>query len=500
MASRVRRAVLLSFAGKYSAHLIALGSILVLARLLTPVEIGVYSVGLALLAIGTKLRDFGVSNFIIQEPDLTVARLRTAFTVTFVIGWLLGGTVLLGRHWIAGFFGEPGLAGLMVLLSVSFFVMPFAAVATAQIRRDMDFGSIYWLEISSAAAQAVTAITLAAAGFSYYSLGWGSIAGNTTFAALALYLRPRAVPLGFAVSEFRRIVAFGSRSSAATLITEIGTQAPEFVIARVMDFATLGFYSRARGLVMLFHRTVTEALIPVILPYFSEEIRAVRKTGHTDRSAVSAAYLDTLERLLCLAWPFLVVLAILGYPITHILYGSQWDASVPMMRILIVGALFFSLNPLGFLALTALGAMHMNMVVTMIAQAIGLCLLAVTALIGIEAVLAGISATMALQYLCYAVALQRLAGVRIIDQAARMGRAMTAAAAAALAPLAVVLSDLEGFAADEPINWGGLLLAGIGSAAGWLAILAVYRSALLDDVMRAAKPIWQSARARLGGG
>ncbi len=499
MATPVRKAILLSFAGKYTAQLIALGSILVLARLLTPAEIGVYSVGFALLAVGTKLRDFGVSNFVIQEPELTAARLQTAFTVTLVIGWLLGGAVLLGRHRIAGFFDEPGLAGLMVLLSVSFFVMPFAAVATAQLRREMDFAAIYWVQTSSAAAQAVTGIALAAAGFSYYSLGWASIAGNGVFAALALHHRPRQVPLGFALSDFRYVFAFGSRSSAATIFTEIGTQAPEVVIARVMDFATLGFYSRARGLVMLFHNTVMDALIPVILPYFSAELRAARTGGAGDRSALAATYLDTLERMVCLAWPFLALLAILGYPITHILYGTQWDAAVPMMRILVAGGLFFSLNALGFMALTALGAMHLNMLVTLAAQAIGLGLLGITVFIGIDAILAGISATMALQYLFYALALRRLAGVSILAQAARMGRGLIAAAAAALAPLAVVLSGLEGFAAGEPVPWLGLMLAGAGAAAGWLAVLAAWRHALLDDLMRAAQPLWRSARTRLGG-
>ena len=85
----IRKALALSFAGKYSSLAIHTVAVMVLARLLTPAEIGVYSVGAAVVALAHVVRDFGVGNYLIQEKELTTERIRTAFAVTLVIGWTM---------------------------------------------------------------------------------------------------------------------------------------------------------------------------------------------------------------------------------------------------------------------------------------------------------------------------------------------------------------------------------------------------------------------------
>ena len=85
----IRKALSLSFASKYSSLAIHTVAIMVLARLLTPAEIGVYSVGAAVVALAHVLRDFGVGNYLIQEKELTQDRIRTAFGVALVIAWVM---------------------------------------------------------------------------------------------------------------------------------------------------------------------------------------------------------------------------------------------------------------------------------------------------------------------------------------------------------------------------------------------------------------------------
>ena len=63
----VRRALALSLVERYLTLAIALGSNMVLARLLTPDQIGVYSVSLAVIGLAQALRDFGVGSYLIQE-------------------------------------------------------------------------------------------------------------------------------------------------------------------------------------------------------------------------------------------------------------------------------------------------------------------------------------------------------------------------------------------------------------------------------------------------
>ena len=90
----VRRALALSFIERYFSIVLALGSNMVLARLLTPEQIGVYSVSLAVIGVAHVLREFGVGNFLIQQKDLHDDHVRTAFGLALAVGGLLALAIL----------------------------------------------------------------------------------------------------------------------------------------------------------------------------------------------------------------------------------------------------------------------------------------------------------------------------------------------------------------------------------------------------------------------
>ena len=91
----IRSALAYSFGTRYAATAVQFLSTLILARLLSPSEIGIYSVGASVIMIAHTLRDFGTSSYVIQEPELTPSRLRTAFTLTVGVAWCLAMAIYL---------------------------------------------------------------------------------------------------------------------------------------------------------------------------------------------------------------------------------------------------------------------------------------------------------------------------------------------------------------------------------------------------------------------
>lgn len=116
----IRKAVIISFAENYSTMFIGIIGIMLIARLLTPAEIGIYSVASAVTGIAQMMRDFGVSNYLIQERELTRERIQTALTIAIITSWAAGGILYFSSSWVAVFYDEPGLADL-VKSSVSIF-------------------------------------------------------------------------------------------------------------------------------------------------------------------------------------------------------------------------------------------------------------------------------------------------------------------------------------------------------------------------------------------
>ena len=64
----------------------------VLARHLTPQEMGIYAVAVATVGLLSLAQQFGLQNFVVRQENLTPTTLRTAFTINLVIN---GGLALL---------------------------------------------------------------------------------------------------------------------------------------------------------------------------------------------------------------------------------------------------------------------------------------------------------------------------------------------------------------------------------------------------------------------
>ena len=185
-----RLSFLFSFGERYTSLLVNTVGAMVLARLLTPAEVGVYAVGAVLVGLAQVLRDFGVGTYVIQEKQLDQEKLRAALSTSMLVAWLLAALVLAASGPAARFYDEPRLRTVMQLLAINFVLIPFSAVALPYLRRQMRFKAIFAINASQCVAQVLCSIVMAALGFGYLSLAWGAVAGAAAALLASLCCRP----------------------------------------------------------------------------------------------------------------------------------------------------------------------------------------------------------------------------------------------------------------------------------------------------------------------
>ncbi|TAM43293.1 MAG: hypothetical protein EPN61_08505 [Burkholderiaceae bacterium] len=76
-----RKSLVFSFLDRYASLAISIVSSMVIARLLTPTEIGVFSVTMVRLMFVSTVRDLGAGQYLIQEKELTTERIRAVWAV-----------------------------------------------------------------------------------------------------------------------------------------------------------------------------------------------------------------------------------------------------------------------------------------------------------------------------------------------------------------------------------------------------------------------------------
>ncbi len=315
--STVKKSLILSFISKYSQLAITFFSSIIIARLLTPEEIGIYSVVAGIVVVAHMLRDFGVSSYIIKEVDFDDAKCSAAFFVTATLSWSAGALLFFSATSLGDFFNREEVIPIVRLLAFNFLIIPFGSISLSLLRKKMDFNALLVVNVASAAVNAVTTISLAYLGFSYMSLAYSSVAGTLMTVVLSSYYRQKVAYLLPQLVDIRNVFGFGSQVSFTQMMNTSIAALPEILVGKYIGVTTVGLMSRAYGLTQLFHYGVTQAILPVLLP----DLVNKKSIGESE---VQSRYLDTISFMCCIGWPFFIFLAFAGESLIIFLFGENW--------------------------------------------------------------------------------------------------------------------------------------------------------------------------------
>ena len=103
----IRRSLAYSIADSYLALPLQLVGTMIISRLLTPAETGVFAVAAVFAAFASTFRDFGITEYLIQENELDAEKIRAAFTVNIAISWAMALLLFFSAPLAADFYRSP---------------------------------------------------------------------------------------------------------------------------------------------------------------------------------------------------------------------------------------------------------------------------------------------------------------------------------------------------------------------------------------------------------
>lgn len=376
----VLRAIFFSSMEKYYGITVAFVTTIVISRLLSPADVGAFSVAMSLAGVASVLREFGATNFLIRSPSIDAKHLSCAFGISLLLGWSIGMLLLIAASPLALFFAHPQLQALLWVLSLNFFLLPFGTVNFALIQRAMHFELSARIGLIATTLSATIAMGLAWLGYGAFSLAWAAVALAATTAGLSILWGPGTIMVRPRLHGATEVLSFGSKSTALTLIWEVSARLPEFMAGKFLGFSAAGLLSRASGLATNLNDLLQKGLQPVVLPYFA---RIKRDGGNLVESHYRIA------TLLCGAgWPAFAVLAVAAEPLTTILYGSQWLGIVPPVQIICIQMAYSLLFSYQLQVVMVKDAMSQQLRASLLTFPVRLALIAYGATLGINEVCA----------------------------------------------------------------------------------------------------------------
>ena len=329
----LRRSIILSALGQYGRQVILFGASVVVARLLTPAEMGVFAVSMGVIGLLEALRTMGIPSYFVALRTVSTEDLRLYAGLSWLLGLGFAGLLVALSWWASAFYANPQVGTSLRILAVAHGLSPIGAVPGLLLLREMRFGAMLWIGLAAGAVQAVTVISLAASGAGPLSLAWAQVASNLASSAGSVLCVPAMFGLRPSLRDWRRPLGFGGWLTATSISGSIGMQAAELIIGRVLGLASTALYSRALGLAGLVRTLFYATTVQPALPAF---VHAERE----EAGGMGRVYLRFVAVITGLSWPAFAALAIWAEPITVLLYGEQWRPSAALLPMICLASIF----------------------------------------------------------------------------------------------------------------------------------------------------------------
>jgi O-antigen/teichoic acid export membrane protein len=321
LVSIIRNSSFLILSQAISAFFMLVASMIV-ARLLTPYEIGLFSIAAASTALLIALRNFGTSNFLIQSEALDAQIVNSAFTVTAAISWTMAAILLLARESISDFFNAKEMSLILSILSINFVLSPFIMTGTALLFRAQQIKAVAAIDVASSIFGIATTLVLVALGLGSISLAIGPVATSGLMLLLVRSVKPRGLTYRFSLTHARAVLSFGGWASAITILNQTLSKAPELVLGKTIDVSAAALYDKGSTLPRMIWEHFYGEVLRVLLAACAEE--------HRNRQSTAELYFSRVAILVSLLSPIFLFISLNSPTLILVVFGDQWAASAPV--------------------------------------------------------------------------------------------------------------------------------------------------------------------------
>lgn len=305
---------------------------IVLARLLTPADFGLIGMVTVVTGFLEMFKTAGLSTATVQQEEISREQISALFWINVLVSVALGLLVLACSPLVAMFYRRPELALVTAALSIPFVINGLTIQHRALLRRNMMFGALRTILVSSQFVSIGTTIALAAFGWRYWALVSGTVAGSLVTVVITFYYCSWVPGPMRRRTGARKMLAFGGHITGFNFVNYFARNADNLLIGRFIGAQALGLYSKAYGLFMMPMTQIRNPLNEVAMPALS--------SLRNQPQRYARYYRRLLDVLSSLAFPLsLYCMLEAGFLIRAVL-GRQWLGAVSVFRILaLVGPL-----------------------------------------------------------------------------------------------------------------------------------------------------------------
>lgn len=361
----------------------------ILARLLTPTEMGIMGLTSIFFAVAGVLASAGFGAALIRKIDRTEDDINTMFWFNLGMSSLMALLLWSAAPWFVDFFHQPLLLWLTRISAVMMFLNSSASVHWCLYSCRRDFKTPAIVNTITALIGMPVCLGLAYYDFGVWALSIQGVVVGLANLGIVWVISPWKPSFRFSWTSFRALFGFGSKLAASAVLDTAYTNCRSLIIGRLYSPADLAFYQRGAHLSSVGPITVCNILGGVLLPVLS--------TLQNEPDRLRNVYRQYLRLFTVTVTWFCMLMAAMSESFVEFMYGEQWAAAVPYCRVLCISYAVYHLQVINLNLLQVKGRSDLFLRLEIIKKILGVSMLIAMANISVFAICCG---SVVLSYIC----------------------------------------------------------------------------------------------------
>lgn len=363
------------FLEKISMQLVTFCVGVILARLLSPSDYGLVAMAAVFVSVSQIIVDSGFSSALIRKVNRTELDYSTVFDINIILSIVMGLLLYASSYWIAAFYNEPQLVGIISLNGLYVFLGSFISVQGTKLIAELQFKTRSKINVINSLIGGIISIAMAFAGFGVWSLIYPSIITVFTGAMLYWHYQRWFPGFRFSRSSAKEMFSFGSKLLLSTILNTIYTNIYPIVIGKKFNSSSLGFYTKASSFASLPSMTITNVIGEVAYPILSNI--------QNDDERLQNVYRQMLRLSAYIVFPIMFGIAALAHPLIIMMITDKWEESVIYLQILCLAFMWYPIHGLNLNLLQVKGRSDLFLRLEIIKKIIGVIILFITIPMGL---------------------------------------------------------------------------------------------------------------------
>ncbi|MBZ9611729.1 lipopolysaccharide biosynthesis protein [Rheinheimera maricola] len=319
---------------RLSIKFIGIISTIFLARLLTPEDFGIVAITVAIYAFIELFGALAFGTALIQQKTSTSDDYNSAWTFNVLFGVIAAISLALIAPLVADFYQDQRLQQVLYVMAFVSLLSGFHNISVINFQRNLNFRKELQLQLVPKIISFVITLSLAFVLRNYWALVLGVLSNKLVVVVYSYIMHPYRPKICF--KSFNKLFKFSRWLLLNNVVDFINDRVSQLIVGKALSPSSLGFLSLSQEIGQL---PTSHMAIPINVATFP-----VYSKFQDNLVELKKAYLNTVALTASLTIPASIGIAMVAPLLVGVLLGDQWLSMIPLLQLLALANMFFSIT------------------------------------------------------------------------------------------------------------------------------------------------------------